>query len=272
MASHAVLKEQLIEMGFEENLINGALKLLKENATLESVIESIDNGTAEEAVKTLTENDQKSESKDKADEGKTPEEIEAKKKAYAEKIKQRRAEMDEKEKEAERFKELQRRREGKDMGKVRDELQRKQQENYIESLKREKDEEKAARDKILKQIELDKAERRARAQGIPTGANPSTSPAVITPSKPSLVSTASKTGKTKLAIRLLDGTQVVEEFDDKEVLSAVRAYIVTQKNIDFNITFTMPLRPPFTEEDMTKSLFVLGLSPNARLQVVKRTS
>ncbi|OTF75606.1 hypothetical protein BLA29_005137 [Euroglyphus maynei] len=269
MASHAVLKEQLLEMGFEENLINGALKLLKDNATLESVIECIDNGTAEEAAKTLTEEDLKTESKDESDEGKTPEEIEAKKKAYAEKIRQRRAEMDEKEKEAERLKELQRRRDGKDLGKVREELQRKQQENYIETLKREKDEEKAARDKILKQIELDKAERRARAQGI-TGGNSSATIADITPSKPNIVSTASKTGKTKLAIRLLDGSQVVEEFDDKEILSAVRAYIVTQKNLDFNITFTMPLRPPFTEEDMTKSLFVLGLSPNARIQVIKR--
>lgn len=242
---------------------------MKENATLESVIESIDNGTAEEASKTLTEEDLKPESKDAKNEDKSPAEIEEKKKAYAEKIKQRRAEIEEKEKEAERLKELQRRRDGKDIGKVREELERKQQENYIESLKREKDEEKAARDKILKQIELDKAERRARAQGIVSGEKPSTA-AVITPSKPSIVSSASKTGKTKLAIRLLDGTQIVEEFDDKEVLSAVRAYIVTQKNIDFNITFTMPLRPPFNEEDMTKSLFVLGLSPNARLQVIKR--
>src|SRR5699024_8080535 len=74
-----------------------------------------------------------------------------------------------------------------------------------------------------------------------------------------LSSSSSKDGKSKLAIRLFDGSQVIQEFDAKEVLSAVRAFIVTQKNIDFNITFAMPLRPPFSEEDMEKSLLALGL-------------
>ena len=79
-------------------------------------------------------------------------------------------------------------------------------------------------------------------------------------------------GKTKLAIRLLDGTSIIQEFEAKEVLSAVRAYVVTQKNIACNITLAMPPRPPFSEEDFTKSLQVLGLVPNARLQVVKRNN
>lgn len=149
------------------------------------------------------------------------------------------------------------------MGKLRDELKKMQQENYIQNLKREKAENKAAREQILRQIEQDKEERKARfSKECPT--TTSTTPLVIT-------STASKTGKTKLAIRLLDGSQIIQEFDNKEVLSAVRAYIVTQKNIPFNITFAMSPRPAFTEEDMEKSLLVLGLSPNARLQVIKRS-
>lgn len=133
----------------------------------------------------------------------------------------------------------------------------------------EKEADKAARDAILRKIEQDKAERRARNSG---GAPvvPATSVPVPVVSAPP--STCNSSGKTKLAIRLLDGSSIIQEFDAKEVLSAVRAYIVTQKNIACNITLAMPPAPPFSEEDFTKPLHALGLVPNARLTVVKRNN
>lgn len=153
------------------------------------------------------------------------------------------------------------------MGKMKEEIEKMQRENFVASLKREKAEEKEARDRILRQIELDKAERKAKFSGtVPP-------PSVQKPSLSSLItaqSSTAKDGKSKLAIRLLDGTQLIQEFDSKELLSSVRAFIVTQKNIDYNITLGMALRPPFTEEDMEKPLHALGLVPNARIQVVKR--
>lgn len=272
MASHKVLREQLIEMGFEDKLITGALNLLKDKATLESVIESIENGSAEiesnkELVpKSSTENSEEANNQQSVEV--SPEEFLARKKAMEEKIKQRRIEIEEKEKELERQRELQRRKEGKDMGKMREEIEKLQREKFVESLRREKEADKAARDAILRQIEQDKAERRAKNSGN-TICPPIVTNATIAVAPSS--SNFSKDGKTKLAIRLLDGSSLMQEFDSKEVLSAVRAFIVTQKNIDYNITLGMPPKPAFSEEDMGKSLYALGLVPNARLQVVKRS-
>lgn len=174
----------------------------------------------------------------------------------------------EKEKEEEKLREIQRRKDGQQILKMKDELELIQRQKIADEIKREKEADKAARDAILKKIEQDKAERKARLNPVAQ-----TSPSTATPNLDNLIKTnsVSKDGKTKLAIRLLDGSQVVQEFDCKEVLSAVRAFIVTQKNIDYNITFAMPPRPPFTDEDMTKPLQALGLVPNARINVVKRS-
>jgi len=263
MASHAVLKEQLIEMGFEEKLIRGALSLLKDKATLESVIESIENGTAEIQATKLEQ--QPADDKDKENEANkevTPEEFEARKKQIEEKIKQRRLEVQEKEKEAEKQREIQRRKDGQNMGKMREELEKVQRLKIAEDLKREKEAAKAQKDAVLRQIEQDRAERKAKA----TGQNATST---IAPTITPVNHTVSKDGKTKLAIRLVDGTSMIQEFDAKEVLSAVRAYIITNKNIDYNITLAMPPLPAFKEEDYVKPLHALGLVPNARLNVVR---
>ncbi len=43
---------------------------------------------------------------------------------------------------------------------------------------------------------------------------------------------SSKDGSCRLAIRLLDGTQLIHEFDGRESLSAVRVYVITQKSVE----------------------------------------
>ena len=148
---------------------------------------------------------------------------------------------------------------------MKDEIEKIQRDKIADTLKREKLAEKDARDSILRKIEQDKAERRAKLAGPSLVASPSTTPVAAAP-----LSNVPKDGKTKLAIRMLDGSSLLQEFDSKEVLSAVRAYIVTQKNITHNITLAMPPKPAFSEEDMEKPLHALGLVPNARIQVVKR--
>ena len=69
----------------------GALSLLKDNATLESVIESIDNGSAEVASGNINKLQETDQLQDKAC---PQEDLEAKKKALEEKIKQRRLELE----------------------------------------------------------------------------------------------------------------------------------------------------------------------------------
>jgi len=147
---------------------------------------------------------------------------------------------------------------------MKEELQNLQRKRVADEMKREKAEEKAARDAILRQIAADREERRSRnsptvtvSASVGTAATPKQSP-------------VAKEGTCRLGIRLLDGTQLMHEFDSRESLSAVRVYVITQKSVDGDITFVMPPLPPFNEEDMQKPLNVLGLCPSARVHVVKR--
>lgn len=142
-----------------------------------------------------------------------------------------------------------------------------QRRRIAEEIRKEKEDDKAAKEKIRRAIEQDRLERKAKF------ANETVSAAAPTVSKPLTVTASSgisKDGKARLAIRMLDGSQVMQEFDAKELLAAVRAFVVSSKDINFNITFAMSPLPPFTESDMTKSLHQLGLAPAARLNVVKR--
>ncbi len=157
--------------------------------------------------------------------------------------------------------EVQRRKEGQSLGKMKEELQDMERKRIAEEMKRSKAEEKAARNAVLKQIAADREERKLRN-------SQSVMPTITTPLMN--IQSSSKDGSCRLAIRLLDGTQLIHEFDGRESLSAVRVYVITQKSVEGEITFVMPPNPPFSEEDMQKPLNVLGLCPSARVHVVKR--
>lgn len=70
----------------------GALTLLQDKATLESVIEAIENGTAQVEATKISENPVNPTSSNNPQV--TPEEFEARKKIMEDKIKQRRAEIE----------------------------------------------------------------------------------------------------------------------------------------------------------------------------------
>lgn len=156
---------------------------------------------------------------------------------------------------------------GREMGKMKGELEDIQRRRLAEEIRKEKEADKAAKEKIRRAIEQDRLERKAKFSPEAATVAAPTTPKPLTVAASS---GGSKEGKARLAIRLLDGSQVMQEFDAKELLAAVRAFIVSNKDINFNITFAMSPLPPFTEEDMTKSLHQLGLAPAARLNVVKR--
>ena len=145
---------------------------------------------------------------------------------------------------------------------MKEELEQIQRKRVADEMKREKAEAKAAKDAVLAQIARDREEqRRSRL--------PASPPTAVVPPLQT-ASAASKDGKCRLAIRLLDGKQLVNEFDSRETLSAVRVYVITQSGTDSEISFVMPPLPPFTEDDMQKPLNALGLCPSARVHVIKR--
>jgi len=141
----------------------------------------------------------------------------------------------------------------------------------IEKRKREKEEERLARQRVKDMIEADKLARKAKYSG---GAAPA--PEVTpTQSSPPIVSVEKKPAasytEVKLQIRLIDGKVLTQEFGLKEPLSAVRLFVEmnrTDGDGPFKLMTNFP-RKVFTQEDYEKPLESLGLAPAAILFVSK---
>lgn len=75
---------------------------------------------------------------------------------------------------------------------------------------------------------------------------------------------------TRIQIRLLNGETLVETFDVKEQLSAVRLFIQMKQGIDeqFGLMTNFP-RKVYADDDFEKPLETLGLVPSAVLIVTK---
>lgn len=103
---------------------------------------------------------------------------------------------------------------------------------------------------------------------------PTTPPNVVTVAEPSSTSSVPKASKsyatTRIQIRLQDGKTLVETFDVKEQLSAVRLFIQINQGIDepFSMMTNFP-RKIYADEDYEKPLEALGLVPSAVLIVTK---
>jgi len=199
----------------------------------------------------------------------TEQEKEEQKKKIEDKIKQRRQEREEMEKQEAKDREKRRMMEGKDMGEVRrkhDELEAKK---MVDERKRQKADDKAAKAKVLAQIEADKARRKQMF-------SPDKTPVAEVPKPTASASPVKQPTKdyaeTRLQMRLPDGSALVETFKAKEPLSAVRLYIQTNRQDGLSGNFTMQTTFPrrvFAEEDMEAPLSALDLVPSAVIMVSK---
>lgn len=75
---------------------------------------------------------------------------------------------------------------------------------------------------------------------------------------------------TRIQVRLQDGSTLVETFDVKEQLAAVRLFIQMKIGTEpaFNLMTTFP-RKVYTEDDYDQTLESLGLVPSTVLIVTK---
>ncbi|KAG5674533.1 hypothetical protein PVAND_004495 [Polypedilum vanderplanki] len=200
----------------------------------------------------------------------TEEEKKAQLAQLEERIKAKRLEREEREKQEALEKERLRIKSGKDMSEARRKLEEEEMKKIVEQRKREKQEEKIARERVKAQIEADKAARRAKAAGQP----PSISEPVQVPVQTPQVTPPPKDYKeTKIQIRLPNGSTLVETFDKREQLSAVRLFIQLKQGDEpgtfpFGMMTNFP-RKVFTEEDYEKSLDELKLVPSAVIIVTK---
>ncbi|KAG8035134.1 hypothetical protein G9C98_001624 [Cotesia typhae] len=203
----------------------------------------------------------------------TEEEKKEKLKQLEEKIRQKRKEREELEKQESLEKEKIRIKSGKEMAEARKKMEELEMKKLLEQRKREKEEDRIARQAIREKIEADKAARRAKAAAeygnlVPPVPVPTPAPAPApTPAAPKRDYT-----ETRLQIRLTNGDTLTQTFGAKEQLSAVRLYIEMNRTDPpgpFNLLTNFP-RKVFSFEDYDAPLDVLGLVPSAVVIVQKK--
>lgn len=189
-----------------------------------------------------------------------------------EKMKRKRQEREENEKKEALERERLRIKSGKDMLEARRKLEEQEMKKVMDQRRREKMEEKAARERVKAQIEADKAARKAKQSGEPvTSSLPSST--VLTPVEPTVTKPgAPKTyTSTRIQIRMLDGSALVETFDAKEQLAAVRLFVQLKLGANpapFGFMTNFP-KKVYCSEDYEVPLDKLGLVPSAVLIVTK---
>lgn len=206
----------------------------------------------------------------------TEEEKKAQLALLEEKMKRKRQEREENERKEALERERLRIKSGKDMLEAKRRMEEQEMKKIMDQRRREKAEEKAARDRVKAQIEADKAARKAKQAG-EVATTPPVSPVAPAASSPTVSSTAPASATPKnytnarIQIRMLDGSTLVETFDAKEQLAAVRLFAQLKMGVSaapFGFMTTFPRRV-FTSEDFETPLDKLGLVPSAVLIVTK---
>ncbi|XP_073843203.1 UBX domain-containing protein 4 [Musca autumnalis] len=186
-------------------------------------------------------------------------------------LEQKRLERIEEEKRLEKERELQRRKEGKEVQNLRAWQRDQELKELKDSIKRDRLEEQAARERILAQIAADKAE---RAHKFANDGQASTSQAAAAsaaqPNNPAPPTAASD--ETRLQFRFASGDAKTKNFKSSTTLSEIRDYVKNEllpgTGIkDFTLATSYPKRE-FTTEHYSKTMIDLELIPSAVILVI----
>ncbi|XP_050293439.1 UBX domain-containing protein 1-B [Anthonomus grandis grandis] len=186
------------------------------------------------------------------------------------KLKQRRLEREAREKQEALEREKSRIKSGKEILEAKKKHEELEMKKIIEQRKKEKEEERLARQRVKNQIEADKLARKAKFGGATQEKSVEPQPAPVV-AEPAVKKPTPTYNEVKLQIRLADGKTLVQNFGIKEPLSAVRLYIEMNKtdgDYPFKLMTSFP-RKIFNSEDYDKPLDTLGLAPTATLIVSK---
>lgn len=187
-------------------------------------------------------------------------------------LKQKRREREEKEKLEALEREKIRIKSGKEMIEAKKRLEEAEMKKILDQRKRDKEEERVARQRVKDQIESDKAARKAKfaapGENIPAPVEVKAAPTVVK------APPAKNYNETRLQIRLTNGQALTQAFGIKEPLSAVRVFVDlnrTDGDAPFNFMTTFP-KKIFTAAENDAPLDSLGLVPSAVLIVTKIAS
>ncbi|XP_077588393.1 UBX domain-containing protein 1 isoform X1 [Stigmatopora nigra] len=210
----------------------------------------------------------------------TEEEKQQQVKRLEELMRLKQAERRERERAEELEKEKQRRKHGQELQQIRSKIQDDDMKKLSELRKREKMEDKMARQRVKEKIARDREER-AKKFGGGGSSSTSTTTTTTTPVQPSPASptaqgpppTKKEYDESRIQVRLLDGSTLTAVFKAQEPLAAVRVYVQVNGNMpegqDFTLLSPYP-RHDYTDLDMEKPLKELGLVPSAVLVVIKK--
>lgn len=180
-------------------------------------------------------------------------------------IEQKRIERIQEEQRLEKEKEIQRRKEGQEIINLKKWQEDKEMKQIKEDQLREKNEAKAARQRVLDQIEQDKKERAQRfaVQTAPTETKPSAAP--VTP--PTTISSDS----ARIQFKKPNGDSEVVTFDSSMLFADLHLFVkndILQGAVkDFSLATAFPRRE-FSQVDFDKSLQDLSLTPSATLLII----
>jgi len=140
--------------------------------------------------------------------------------------------------------------------------------------KKEKMEERLARQRVRDQIARDRAEQSEKFGKGGTDLQSGSGPAVVAPAQP--VQPAAAVEKKqhttcKLQFRLTNGSTITGTFQATDTLGTVRGYVHenrTDGSAPFNLMTTFP-RKTYTDQDLGTSLEEAGLVPSAVLILTK---
>lgn len=184
-------------------------------------------------------------------------------------IEEKRIARIEEEKRLEKEREIQRRKEGQELQKLKKWQDEEEFKNLQEERKREKAEAKAARQRVLDQIEQDKQERAQRFQLTQPTADQSTEQPKKAPT-PAPMTTPPNS--TKIQFKLPNGDSEIVTFESTMLFADVHAYVKSDilqgSGIkDFTLATTFPRRE-FSEVDFDKTLLHLNLVPSSVILVI----
>jgi len=285
MAGREGMIATLADMGFGPNRAKRALQAT-DNRGVEPAMEwllaradddSLDNPLSEGETEEMEATGGAGEEAEEPKKPLTEEEKKAKMARLEELRVKKRAERLEREKKEAIEKEKKRVEDGKGMSEIRQALEEQEIRKLADLRRREKQEEKAAKAKILAQIEADKIARRAQfnmkspegAAAAPAAAAPPPPPVAAATSSPAAKKDYSE---ARIQIRQTNGQPLVHTFGVKEQLAAVRLYAEMNRSDGSTGPFKLMTNFPkkvFAEDDYENSLENLGLVPSAVLMMTK---
>lgn len=202
---------------------------------------------------------------------KTKEEIEEQKKRLAEKLAEIRRQKAEKDKADQIEAEKARRKQGRQINEFKQKFHEDELKRVAEEKRRDRLADIAYKQKVKDEIARDREAK--KMQSATAGADSNVSPVAqpVLPQQPIIAQEKKDYSQCKLQVRLTDGKSIVQTFDAKEPLAAVRCWIEvnrTDGSGPFNIMQTFP-RKIYQEEDMARSLKDHGLVPASSLVITK---